>query len=171
VVTSVPRRRCNQREPCTRRAAHGSQLPTMTPGSPSLRRFVRRALVDATGEPQPDPAQLASAFDTLCQRLRERLQPVFGSAAVSALFVRSVHVAAAEFPWIRDAWPNNEGRCAVENLGSVERLDVSTLEEGLSVVLTVKIALLVAFVGEDVVMPLVQQAWGVVDASRTEGNQ
>jgi hypothetical protein len=170
MLTSLPCARRDQHEARRRRAAHGNQISTMTPSSPSLRRFVRRVLVDATGEPQPDPAQLASAFDTLHQRLRERLQPVFGSAAVSALFVRAVHVASAEFPWMREALPKTEGQPSVEGIASVEQLDVSTLEEGLAAVLAVKIGLLIAFVGEDVVLPLVQQAWSVVDASPTEGN-
>jgi hypothetical protein len=139
--------------------------------SPSLRRFVRRALVDATGTAQPDRPQLASAFDTLCRRLGERLQPVFGNAAVGALFARSVHVATVEFPWLGTVVPKNQDPCSVEGIASLDGIDVSMLEEGLSAVLAVNIALLTTFVGEDVVVPLVQQAWGVVGASRTEGDQ
>jgi hypothetical protein len=45
----------------------------------------------------------------------------------------------------------------------------STQEEGLAAVLAHKIGLLNTFVGEDLVLPLVQQAWGVIEAPRTEG--
>jgi hypothetical protein len=143
----------------------------MTLSSPSLRRFVRRALFDATGVMEPDRAQLASAFDALCQDLRERLQPVFGTAAVGALFARSVHVATSEFAWLDDVLSKTQGPCAVDGNTSLEKLDVSTLAEGLSAVLAHNIGLLTAFVGEDVVLPLVEQAWGRVERPRTEGDQ
>jgi hypothetical protein len=119
--------------------------------SPSLRRFVSRALVDTTGVAEPDRAQLASAFDTLCRRLRDRLQPLFGTAAVGALFVRSVHVATGEYPWLGEIVLKGQDSC--------------------SVVLAHNIGLLSAFVGEDLVLPLVQQAWGGSGASASEGAQ
>jgi hypothetical protein len=125
----------------------------------SLRRFVRRTLVDAVGSPEPSRARLAQAFDTLCTRLRARLQPVFGSVAVDALFGRAVHVAATEFPWLRDATPDCSWPANV--IEALEHLDTSTIEEGLASVLAHDVELLIAFVGEDLVLPLVQQAWDV----------
>ena len=139
--------------------------------SPSLRRFVSRALVDTTGVEKPNRAQLASAFDTLCQRLRDRLQPLFGTTAVGALFVRSVHVAAGEYPWLSEIVANGQASCAVDGIAKFESLDVDTLHEGLATVLAHNIGLLSAFVGEDLVLPLVQQAWGVSGASGSEGAQ
>jgi hypothetical protein len=139
--------------------------------SPSLRRFVRRALVDATGVAEPDRAQLASAFDTLCQRLRDRLQPLFGTAAVAALYVRSVHVATGEYPWLHELAGNGQGSCSIDGIATLGSLDVETLHDGLTTVLAHNIGLLSAFVGEDLVMPLVQQAWGVSGASGSEGDQ
>jgi hypothetical protein len=171
MVTSSPRvMRPSHDE--RRRPGHTRQRDTPMPlSAPSLRPFVRRALVDATGTAQPDPPQLASAFDRLCRRLCERLQPVFGNAAVGALFARSVHVATLAFPWLDAVVPKNQDFCSVEGIASLDGLDASTLEEGLSEVLAFNIALLTTFVGEDVVVPLVQQAWGVVGAPGTEGDQ
>jgi hypothetical protein len=140
----------------------------MTLSPPSLRRFVRRALVDATAAGPPDPAQLASAFDLLCERLRRQLQPLFGTRAVNALFVRALHVAIAEFSWLRDIVRNDQDPCVSDRIASVGQLEIDTLEEGLAAVLAHNIGLLNALVGEDLVLPLVQQAWGVVDAPRTE---
>jgi hypothetical protein len=54
-------------------------------------------------------------------------------------------------------------------MAPVAVLEIDRLEEGLAAVLAHNIGLLVAFVGEDLVLPLVQQAWGVVEAPRTEG--
>ena len=141
----------------------------MTLSPPSLRRFVRRALVDATGAASPDRAQLASAFDLLCERLSRQLQPLFGTTAVNALYVRAVHVATGEFSWLREIVSNGQEPCVSDRIASVEALEIDALEEGLAAVLAHNIGLLNAFVGEDLVLPLVQQAWGVIEAPRTEG--
>jgi hypothetical protein len=146
----------------------------MASGSPQLRRFVKRALVDATGAASPDRSQLVSAFDSLCQRLRERLQPLFGRTAVTALFARAVHVAKLEFPWLEDFVPKNSDSCSADGLAGVGGLDVGRLEDGLAAVLAYDIGLLSALVGEDLVLPLVQQAWGAArpaESTTTEGNQ
>jgi hypothetical protein len=140
----------------------------MTLSSPLLRRFARRALVDATGAAAPDRAQLASAFDRLCEHLRRQLQPLFGITAVSALFVRALHVATVDFPWLRELVRNDQDPCVIDRIAAVRELEIDTLEEGLAAVLAYNIGLLNTFVGEDLVLPLVQQAWGVIDAPRTE---
>jgi len=146
----------------------------MTSSSPQLRRFVRRALVDATGAASPDRAQVASAFDSLCQRLLERLEPLFGTTAVAALFGRAFHLAKSEFPWLEDVVPKNAASCSAEGLASVGGLDVGGLAEGLAAVLAYDIGLLSALVGKDLILPLVQQAWGAArppEPTKTEGNQ
>jgi len=141
----------------------------MTLSPPSLRRFARRALVDASGAASPTHAQLASAFDLLCERLRRQLKPLFGATAVNALFVRAVHVAAAEFAWLREILPSDAEPCVSDRIESVKEPAIETVEEGLAAVLAHNIGLLNTFVGEDLVLPLVQQAWGVTDTPRTEG--
>jgi hypothetical protein len=140
----------------------------MTLSTPSLRRFVRRALVAATATAARKPRQLAAAFDDLCERLQHQLIPLFGTTAVNALFVRAVHVANTDFPWLGDLLRNGQKTCAAEGIASLDQIDTDTLEEGLAAVLAHHIGLLNTFVGEDLVLPLVQQAWGMVDASRTE---
>jgi len=145
----------------------------MAMSPPSIRRFVKRALIDATGRPSPDRAAIAAAFETLCASLRNRLQPLFGATAVRALFVRAVHLATAEFAWLDTILSKTQDPCAIDPANSLEGFDVGVLEEGLAAVLAHNIELLTAFVGH-LVLPLVQQAWGtvtVVDASGTEGDQ
>jgi hypothetical protein len=135
----------------------------MTLSSPELRRFVQRALVDASGTVSPDHAQLASAFNALCEQLRTRLQPLFGTAASTALFARALHVATQEFPWLPDVITKDAAeRCLANGKAPGDAtLSVGRLEEGLATVLADEIALLSTFVGKDLVLPLVQQAWGV----------
>lgn len=126
--------------------------------SPQLRRSVRRALVEATGVAQPDRSQLASAFNTLCERLRQRLQPLFGTTAVTALFARALQVTTVEFPWLKES-VGKDG-CSTDIPAGVQGVQMDRLEEGLAGILAHDIGLLSAFVGEDLVLPLVQEAWG-----------
>jgi hypothetical protein len=147
----------------------------MSMSSPKLRRFARHALVAATGATAPDPAQLASAFDVLCERLRMRLHPMFGTAAIAALFARSHRVATSDFPWLANVVPKDGERCSLDGLETVSRhLEPETMAEGLAAVLAHDIELLSTFIGDDLVMPLVQEAWGTASVSdrsaRTEGN-
>ena len=136
--------------------------------APQLRRFVKHALVAASGQIAPDQAQLASAFDLLCERLRARLHPLFGPTAIAALFARAVHMATAEFAWLADVVPKDGARCSREELSRVSgAIARETLEEGLAAVLAHEIGLLGAFIGEDFVMPLVQEAWGSDATART----
>jgi hypothetical protein len=137
--------------------------------SPSLRRFVTRALLDTMGAGEPDRTRLASAFNTLAQQLRDRLKPLFGLTAVDALFVRSVHVASAEHRWLGALLANGRDLTSVDQVASFNNLDLNTLRDGLVAVLAYNIGLLSAFVGEDFVMPLVQQAWGISNPSGNEG--
>ncbi len=137
----------------------------MTPGSPRFRRFARRALVQAAGAEPPDRAQLASAFEALCERLRTRLHPLFGGTAIEALFARALHVARSEFPWLAGVVPRQTQRCSLEGLDTVTAdLQPGGIEEGLAAILGHQIGLLSAFIGEDLIVPLVQESWGGVAA-------
>jgi hypothetical protein len=146
----------------------------MPSSSPRLRRFVNRALVDATGAAEPDCSQIAAAFTSLCTRLRQRLQPLFGTTAVAALFARGLHVAALEFAWLPEiVGQNGEARLA-DGTASVAQLDVRGLQDGLAAALADTIGLLCAFIGEELVLPFVQEAWGtatLAEDQRTEGAQ
>jgi len=150
----------------------------MSTSSRNLRQFVRQALVAKTGVPSPHLAQLASAFDQLCDQLRARLHPIFGNAAIVALFARAHHTAMSEFPWLGEVVPKDGQRCSQDGVEGVRGLEPELMAQGLAAVLAYDIGLLSTFIGEDLVMPLVEEAWG--DASlgdrrdrpaSTEGNQ
>ena len=133
-----------------------------------LRRLVNEALISTSGATNPDRTELTAAFSVLCDRLRQRLQPIFGTPATRALFTRALHVAAHEYPWLNDLQLSPE-RCSLAGFDAPHlQLDSHTLAAGLSAVLAHDIGLLIAFIGEDVVMPLVQDAWG--DASLADSS-
>jgi hypothetical protein len=131
----------------------------MSLSSPHVRRLARRALVDAIGGRTADPQALAVAFNGLCTRLRRRFQSLFGTTAVNALFARSLHVATSEFPWLSEVFATGDD-CSPQALTNVQGAEMSVFEEGLAAVLAHNIGLLSTFVGEDLVLPLVEEAWG-----------
>lgn len=133
----------------------------MSATSPALRRFVRYALVAATNDAAPDGAQLRAAFEVLCDQLGCRLRPLFGQLARGALFSRALRLAQAEFPWLEGVTAETQNHCALVGLDAGSRdLPPHVLAEGLAAVLAHEIALLSAFIGEDIVLPLVEQSWG-----------
>jgi hypothetical protein len=143
----------------------------MSHSSAPLRQFVKQALVAAAHTPSPSPAQLAAAFDRLSNCLRARLQSVFGATAVNALFARAVHLAAGEFPWLTEILPKGAPRAAAARLQTVAtHVDSASLQDGLVAVLAHDIGLLNEFIGDDFVLPLVQQVWsGTVSPQRSVG--
>jgi hypothetical protein len=144
----------------------------MTLSSPQLQRLVSRVLANATGQTSPDAAQLSSAFDELTAQLRSRLQPLFGTVAMSALFARALHVAMSEFPWLGNVLePEGDGRCTPDSMAILSAIDATVVRNGLAAVLAHQIGLLSAFVGEDLVLPLVQQAWGPVMSAEEAANR
>jgi hypothetical protein len=130
--------------------------------SAQVQRFVQRALVGAAGAGAPDPARILSSFTFLCERLRKQLQPLFGTAAVTALFARALHVATSDFPWLAEIVRKNGDGCSADAMTGIQGVEIDQLVNGLSTVLANNIGLLSTFVGEDLVLPLVQQAWGTV---------
>jgi hypothetical protein len=132
----------------------------MTSEYPQIREFVLRAL--AQHGASSDSTHIASAFDVLCERLRARLQPLFGKAATEALFGRALQVATAEFSWLGALIPRGTEQCAPDELARLrDQLNEDELRRGLAAVLAYDIALLSEFVGSDLVMPLVQEAWSL----------
>jgi hypothetical protein len=131
------------------------------PLSPSqLRAYVSRSLTRAAGTSTPDSAQISAAFDELCERLRSKLRPLFGAEAVSALFGRALHVAASDHPWIRNV-VTGEALCGSgDDVSALSGLDAERIHNGFVAVLAINIELLNTFIGEDLVLPLVQVAWG-----------
>jgi hypothetical protein len=144
--------------------------------SGKVRRFAKHALVAATGVAAPDPAQLASAFDLLCARLRTQLQPIFGNDAITALFRRSVRIGTLEFAWLADIIPRDTELCSVDGLDKIgAHLEPELIAEGLAAVLANDVGLLSTFIGDDLVMPLIEEAWSTASLrdhpKSNEGNK
>ena len=123
---------------------------------------MQETLRASIGTLAPTPVEIGAAFDVLCVALRKRLQPVFGAVAVTALFARAVHVESETFAWLADVLPAGADACARDGLEALHgQVPPAVLEEALGAVLSREISLLSEFIGDDVVMPLVYEAWAL----------
>jgi outer membrane PBP1 activator LpoA protein len=142
------------------------RFPPVT--SHRYRLLVRQALFDATATPSPTREQIVLAFNDLCDRLIAVLEPLFGGPAVEALFARAGQLAAREFPAISTALAKGEARCRVDALNDSSPSEAADM---LAALLAHKIELLITFVGEDLVMPLIRRAWPAVAARNVTNNE
>ena len=132
----------------------------MSSSSAELRQFVARVLVDPTDAVSPDPSDIAESFNTLCDQLRTRLQPLFGIPVTNALFARALDLSAAEFPWLYTAIARGSDRCSMEGLAlAASTVPLTDLRDALAAVLARDIELLGDLVGIDLILPLVLEAW------------
>ena len=136
--------------------------------SKPYRQFARQALVKTTSSATPTQTHVADAFRTLRERLKRTLVPVFGPVAVEALFERSVHLVNDEFHWLAVAMSSSG-----DKVPDVSRIPggatAENVLEALTAVLAYDIGLLVEFVGEDLILPLVHKAWGPIGRLPTRG--
>ncbi len=120
------------------------------------RPLARRALLDAVGSRTPHPHQVLEAFAALRARLTTSLEPLFGQAAVDTLFERSRHLAADEFAWLPPVLPSTT---AGSTRGEMPAVSGADMLDGLGAVLAHDVGLLAAFVGDDVILPMIHKAW------------
>lgn len=126
------------------------------------RRLVELAgrIVEQEAGGSPDPAASAAAVEAACGRLRHQLVDLLGSAGVSALLRRALHLAQREQPLL--AGVNVSGEGAACFTGLAESLEASTEEESIvaaATVLTHLLDLLVMLLGEELGMKPIRKLW------------
>ena len=129
--------------------------------SKHYRQFARQALAQDSEFGNAHSAQHRRRVRILRDRLRRTLVPVFGPVAIEALFERSLHLADDEFAWLSDSISASR-----EKVSDVPEIPATVTAENVldafTAVTAFDIGLLVEFVGEDLILPLVQKAWGPI---------
>ena len=148
--------------------------------SPAPRVLARRVLLHDAGD-NPEPAALADAVARADARLRGRLTDLIGLTGYTTLIARAVRLAQAENPalahvTVAAAGSGAEGtlrgvRDVVED-ARVSGADPGAVEAGLSAILAHDIGLLSTFIGEDLALRLVREAWPELapDPAASEGH-
>jgi len=122
-----------------------------------MRSFAKRLIVCEANENKSAKTKPSNAFH-VCEKLRPQLATLMGSGGFQALLSRSLALASAEVPWMRTLQVKPDG--ALGGLGELPaQLDLDRFFEGRVVLLAQLLGLLVAFIGENLTLRLVREAW------------
>ena len=138
-------------------------MPEMPPAAQVLARRVLRH--EAGG--RAEPVALAEAAERADARLRERLASLIGQTGYTTLVARAVRLAQAEVPALAHVTVDALATGAEGGLRGVREFaefargvgDAGAAEAGLSAILAHVIGLLVTFIGEDLALRLIRDAW------------
>ena len=135
-------------------------MPEMSPAAQVLARRVLRH--EAGG--RAEPAALAEAAERADARLRARLASLIGPTGYTALLTRAVHLAQAEVPALERVTVDALAPGAEGGLHGVREFarasgDAGAAEAGLSAILAHVIGLLATFIGEDLALRQIRDAW------------
>ncbi len=94
----------------------------------------------------------------VCEKLRPHLETLMGKAGFRAVLSRALAVAGAEVPWMRAILVNGDG--SLEGWDKAEvPVEANKLEAGGVLLIAQLLGLLVAFIGENLTLRLVRDAW------------
>lgn len=131
--------------------------------SPVAQELARRLLAHEAGARQ-GPEELAAAIERIHHRLRQTLARLIGLAGFNALFDRALHLAGAASPAL--------AQVTVELQGAREFAvahDSFTVRAGFVSILAHFIGLLIRFVGEELTVGLIREAWPGLRSSAVGG--
>jgi hypothetical protein len=127
------------------------------PDTKSLNAFVSRH-IEGTG----DAGQAADATLAAWGSIDRALQPIFGKNGVAGLYRRSLHLAAAEHPWLETDRPGGENRdIDVDALrAALAQQSTADAKAGAAAFLRHFDALLSSLVGPSLTARLLRPVWG-----------
>lgn len=122
-----------------------------------MRYFAERLIAYETGRNESSAAKSPAAFP-VCEKLRPHLANLMGNAGVRSLFLRALAQAEGEVPSLRAMQVKADGSLAV-----LDKLEVQAgpeeLAKGGVVLVAQLLGLLVAFIGEKLVLRIVCDVW------------
>jgi hypothetical protein len=123
-----------------------------------LSAFARRLLLhEADAERGAD---LAAVVQRMCGAMHERLAPLISSAGYHALLGRALKLASRDFPFLANVSGAGDPACMLEGLAeAVESRDRSEVADALTALLAHFMWLLVLFIGEQLGLGKVREAW------------
>lgn len=129
----------------------------MSRATPKMRDFAERLIAFETLENKSFKTKTPATF-LLDEKLRPHLTIVMGNVGFRALLSRALALANEEVPWLRAVHVKADG--ALEGLDELEaQVKPEEIAEGKIVLLAQLLGLLVAFIGENLTLWLVHEAW------------
>ena len=129
----------------------------MSRATQEMRDFARRLMALEAREAKTPRPQFPADF-SFSEKLRPPLASLMGHVGFRALVSRSLVLAHAEVPWLREARVKTDG--SLELAGEIgARIDPDEILEGRVVLIAQLLGLLVAFIGQTLTLRLVGEAW------------
>jgi hypothetical protein len=129
--------------------------------TPKIRQFATRLIANEAQRKSPE-SKTPPAF-LVCEKLRVPLATLMGNAGFRALLSRALALASAEIAWLHGmhvsadfAWEELD-----EHAAQVDPADVA---KGGVVLVAQLLALLQAFIGENLTLQLVREVWPEMSA-------
>ena len=137
----------------------GERFPAfqMTRATPKMRDFAEHLITHEARRNKPSTTKPPSTF-VVIEKLRPHLANLMGNAGFRALLSRSLALANAEVPWLRAVQLNADN--SLEGLDNLEaQVGADNFFEGRVVLLAQLLGLLTAFIGENLTLRMVVEAW------------
>jgi hypothetical protein len=129
----------------------------MSCATPEMRNLAQQLVAYESRGSKSAEAKTAPAL-LVCEKLRPVLATLMGNGGFRGLLSRAVVLAALEAPWLKGAQVNAQG--TLEGLESAStEIDPRQVTEGSVVLIAHALGLLSAFIGEDLTVRFVQEAW------------
>lgn len=102
----------------------------------------------------------AEAMQLCCGDLYRVLETAMGPAGLQALIARAIQIAARDHPWLAQVKVGTTSGCALAGLSeAADRIELPDAEAGFAALLATIVWLLVTFIGEELALRFLRQAW------------
>ena len=106
------------------------------------------------------PDDPVKAIEFCCQRLHDRLDRLIGPGGFRALLNRALYLAKKKYAWLEGVGIEDYPGCEFKDLReAVKGKKPADVNEACTLILANVIWLLVTFIGEDITIGLIQEAW------------
>lgn len=125
--------------------------------TPEVKALASRLIAYEAGTAKSTDAEKTASF-RVCEKLRRPLSRLAGVAGFLSLLSRALALASGEVRWLKAIHINADG--SMEGLDEAQaQLPQDKIAEGEIVLVAQLIGLLVTFIGKELTVRLVQEAW------------
>lgn len=129
----------------------------MSRATPQMRDFAKCLIACETRGDHSSATKAPAAF-LVCEKLRPQLATLMSNVGFRALLSRALALASGEVNWLRAVHVKSDG--SLEGLAELEtQVGLEEMAEGSVVLAAQLLGLLAAFIGDNLTLRLVREAW------------
>jgi len=126
----------------------------MTTTNPQRFQMIKKTVIQR-------PGAIAEVSVNLWERLSTELISIIGEGGFQSLYLRSIHLTSATFPWLAPNHPSQQSDSRFTDLKmSLEGRDSTEASEASIALLSTFIDILALLIGETLTTGILRSAWG-----------